>query len=103
MKGRRLPEAAVFVDRELSRGLQEAENWTKDTFQTTRIRTLRFSVLCAGLVSHGWQNVRILAEIAVGECRELVEEAGLAVLLFGRVVTFPSPGGGRTEAQPTSA
>ena len=25
----------MFVDRELSRGLQEAESWTKDTFQTT--------------------------------------------------------------------
>ena len=35
MEGRRLPEAAVFVDSELSRGLQEAESWTKDTFQTT--------------------------------------------------------------------
>ena len=74
MKGRRLPEAAVFVDRELSRGLQEAENWTKDTFQTTRIRTLRFSVLCAGLVSHGWEDVCILAEIAVGECRESLSQ-----------------------------
>ena len=64
-KGRRLPEAAVFVDRELSRGLQEAESWTKDTFPDHSIRTLGFSALCAGLVSHGWQEVCILAEIAV--------------------------------------
>ena len=53
-KGRRLPEAAVFVDRELSRGLQEAEGWTKDTFQTTLsehldlVRCVRASYHMAG-------------------------------------------------------
>ena len=30
-----------------------------------RIRTLGVSALCAGLVPHGWQEVCILAEIAV--------------------------------------
>ena len=34
-KESRLLEAAVFVDRELLRGHQDAEKWTKDTFQTT--------------------------------------------------------------------
>ena len=51
---RRLPEAAVFVDRELSRGPQEAESWTKDTFQTTvsehldLVRCVRASYHMAG-------------------------------------------------------
>ena len=53
-KGRCLPEAAVFVDRELSRGLQEAESWTNDTFQTTvsehldLVRCVRVSYHMAG-------------------------------------------------------
>ena len=52
VKGIRLPEAAVFVDRELSRGFKDAESWTKDTFQTTVSEHLD-SVRCAGVVSHG--------------------------------------------------
>ena len=39
-KERRLPEAAVFVDRELSRGLQEAEIWSQGCIPDHRIRTL---------------------------------------------------------------
>ena len=58
-------EAAVFVDREISHGLQEAESWTKGYIPDHRIRTLGISALCAGLVSHGWQEVCILAGIAV--------------------------------------
>ena len=36
------PEAAVFADSELSCGLQEAESWIKDTFQTTVSERLDF-------------------------------------------------------------
>ena len=53
-KGRRLLEAAVFVDREIFRGLRKAESWTKDTFQTTvsehldLVRCVRASYHMAG-------------------------------------------------------
>ena len=69
-KERRLLEAAVFVDREVSRGLQEAESWTKDTFQTTvsehldLVRCVRASYHMAGkkfayLQKLPWLIVRI--------------------------------------------
>ena len=38
---------------------------TKDTFQTTVSEHFDCSALCAGLVSHGWQEVCILADIAM--------------------------------------
>ena len=70
LKARRLRDAAVFVDRELCRGLQEAESWTEETFQTTVSEHLDF-VRCVGASCHiagkkfaylqklQWQSVRI--------------------------------------------
>ena len=78
-KGGRLPVAAVFDDRELSRGLQEAESWTKDTFQTTvsehldLVRCVRTSYHMAGkkfayLQKLPWLIVRIFEPGVKKEC-----------------------------------
>ena len=71
-KGRRLPEAAVFVD-------QEAESWTKDTFQTTvsepldLVRCVRASYHMVGtkfayLQEFPWLIVRIFEPGVKKEC-----------------------------------